>query len=55
VIEVPLKMNKLEYISYIRTFSGYNLYLEKHEEDPLLEVENNCADEITMLFDYFRI
>ena len=53
--EVPLNMNKLEYLSYLKTMSGYNLYLEKHKEDPLAEVEQQCAEEVTLLLDYFRI
>jgi hypothetical protein len=36
MVEVPLEMNKLEYLSYLKTMSGYNLYLEKTNEDPLL-------------------
>jgi hypothetical protein len=31
VVEVPLQMNKLEYLSYLKTMSGYNLYLEQHK------------------------
>ena len=27
IIEVPLEMNKMEYLSYLKTMSGYNLYL----------------------------
>lgn len=35
--------------------SGYNLYLEKYGEDPLKQVEERCAEEVTCLMDYFRI
>ena len=48
-------MNKLEYLSYLKTMSGYNLFREKYEEDPLEDVEKNCADEVTLWFDYFKI
>jgi ubiquinone/menaquinone biosynthesis C-methylase UbiE len=55
VLEWPLEMNKLEYLSYLKTMSGYNLYFQQQGEDPLLEVEQQAADEVTLLLDYFRI
>jgi hypothetical protein len=32
--EVALPMNKTEYLSYLRTISGYNIYLQKFKDDP---------------------
>ena len=48
-------MSKQEYLSYLKTMSGYNLYLEQKKDDPLAEVGNSCAEEVTVILDYFRV
>jgi hypothetical protein len=53
--EVSLPMNKAEYLSYLRTMSGYNIYLEKFKEDPLAELEERGAEEVECVLYYFRI
>lgn len=53
--EVSLPMSKQEYLAYLRTMSGYNIYLEKFKEDPLGEVEQGCAEEVDCVLYYFRI
>ena len=55
-LEVGQKMSKAAFIGYLKTFSGYNTYLEKMDNDPVKEVEENIdEDEVTCLFDYFVI
>lgn len=53
--EVPLPMNKLEYLSYLKTMSGYNLYLQQNKEDPLAELAKVCGEEVTCVLYYFKI
>jgi hypothetical protein len=48
-------MGKQEYLSYLKTMSGYNLYIQKYKEDPLLPLSASCAEEVTCVLDYFRI
>ena len=48
-------MNKLEYLSYLKTMSGYNLYLQQNKEDPLAELSKVCGDEVTCVLYYFKI
>lgn len=55
VEEVPLPMNKLEYLSYLKTMSGYNLYLQQNKEDPLVELSKVCGDEVNCVLYYFKI
>jgi hypothetical protein len=35
VTPVELHMNKVEYLNYLKTMSGYNLYLKQFNDDPL--------------------
>ena len=37
--EVCVKMKKDNFIGYLKTFSGYNTYLEKNEDDPIRIIE----------------
>jgi hypothetical protein len=48
-------MNKEEYINYLQTMSGYNLYCTQFADDPLKELAAVCAEEVVCLLDYFTI
>jgi hypothetical protein len=48
-------MNKAEYLSYLRTMSGYSIYLQKSKDDPLAKLEKKGAEEVDCVLYYFRI
>ena len=45
-----MPMTKEHYVSYLRTMSGYNLYLQQGHPDTLPKLESLCAPEVTMVF-----
>jgi hypothetical protein len=53
--EVSLPMNKAEYLSYLRTMSGYSIYLQKFKDDLLAKLEEKGAEEVDCVLYYFII
>ena len=53
--DLVLEITKEEYINYLRTWSAYNIYQEKHGVNPIIELEEKSAEKLTCVFDYFRV
>ncbi len=55
--ELLITMRKDTYVSYLKTYSGYNQYLlhNSKEEDPLIHMETEGEKEVKLVFDYFKI
>lgn len=49
-------MSKAEMIGLVKTFSAYNTYVEKNNEDPAIMLEKGIKeDQVTGVFDFFMI
>ena len=54
--EVTVKMSKGDMLGLVKTFSAYNTYVEKNNEDPAIILEKGVKeDEVTVVFDFFMI
>lgn len=56
--DVKVTMPKSAYISYMKTYAGYNLMMSKNafEKDPIIAVEENTrGDSVTVIIDYFKV
>lgn len=49
-------MSKGDMLGLVKTFSAYNTYVEKNNEDPAIILEKGVKeDEVTVVFDFFMI
>ena len=57
VEEVGVEMEREGILRYLKTFSGYNTYLERYGDDPILEMQEQLPQghNYTCVFDYFSI
>lgn len=53
--DLVLTLTKEQYVNYLKTWSAYNLFIDKHGEDPILGLIEKSADKLTCVFDYFRV
>lgn len=53
--DLVLSLTKEEYINYLKTWSAYNIYVDKHGLDPIIELLEKSAEKLTCVFDYFRV
>lgn len=53
--DLVVKMSREDYLNYLKTWSAYNLYVDTHGVDPILALADRAAEEVTCVFDYFRI
>jgi len=57
VLEIKINMDYINYVNYLKTYSGYNQYLlkNKKEEDPIKKIEEGPHDNRVVVFNYFKI
>jgi hypothetical protein len=48
-------MDFISYVNYLKTYSGYNQYLLKHQQDPIQKIEEGSQENRIVAFDYFKI
>lgn len=53
--DLVLEVSKEDYINYLKTWSAYNICMEKEGVDPIVELEEKSEEKLTCVFDYFRV
>ena len=53
--DLIVQMDREDYLNYMKTWSAYNLYMEKFGVDPILDIASKGQKKVKCVFDYFRI